>query len=80
MYRINRVCVDIEAAPNMVILPKILWACCNSGSGVEVLQNKNLQDLVQVLNGGTVQVLLVVIESVPNGGEGGGDEVEDVDP
>lgn len=71
--------VGIEAALNRIFLPKILWACSNSGSGVQVLQNKNLQDLVQVLNGGTVQVLLVVIKSVPNGGERGGDEVEDVD-
>lgn len=69
----------MEAALNTVFLPKILWACSNSGSGVEVLQNKNLQDLVEVLNGGTVQILLVVIKSVPDRGEGGGDEVEDVD-
>lgn len=60
-------------------LPRILGACGNSRSDVEVLQNKNLQDLVQVLNGGSVQVLLVVVKSVPNGGEGGRDEVEDVD-
>lgn len=60
-------------------LPRILGACGNSWSDVEILQNKNLQDLVQVLNGGSVQVLLVVLKSVPNGGEGGGDEVEDVD-
>lgn len=71
--------VGIEAALNMDFLPSILRACSNGGSGVEVLQNKNLQDLVQVLNGGTVQVLLVVIKSVPNSGKGGGDEVEDVD-
>lgn len=71
--------VGIEAAPNTVFSPQILRACSNSGPGIEVLQNKDLQDLVQVLNGGTVQVLLVVIKSVPNGGEGGGDEVKDVD-
>lgn len=63
----------------MGFLPRILWACGNSRSDVEVLQNKNLQDLGEVLNGGSVQVLLVVVKSVPDGGEGGGDEVEDVD-
>lgn len=59
----------------------LLWgirlACRDGGSGVEVLQNKHLQDLVEVLNGGAIQVLLVVIERVPHGREGGGDKVED---
>lgn len=55
-----------------------LWGCRDGGPGVEVLQNKNLQDLVEVLNGGAIQVLLVVIERVPHGREGGGDKVEDV--
>lgn len=56
----------------------ILWSCRDGGSAVEVLQNKNLQDLVEVLNGGAIQVLLVVVKRVPHGREGGGDEVEDV--
>lgn len=56
----------------------ILWGSRAGGSHVEVLQNKNLQDLVEVLNGGAVQVLLIVIESVPHRRVGGGDEVEDV--
>lgn len=55
-----------------------LWGCRNNRPGVEVFQNKNLQDLVEVLNGGTVQVLLVVTEGVPHGREGGRDKVEDV--
>lgn len=54
-----------------------MWVCRDGGSGVEVLQNKNLQDLVEVLNSGAIQVLLVVIKRVPHGREGGGDEVED---
>lgn len=45
---------------------------------VEVLQHEHLQDLVEVLDGGAVQVLLVVIKRVPHRGEGGGDEMEDV--
>lgn len=49
----------------------------DGGSGVEVLQNENLHDLVEVLDGGAVQVLLVVVKRVPHGREGGGDEVED---
>lgn len=50
-----------------------LWGCRDDWPGIEVLQNKNLQDLVEVLNGGAIQVLLVVIERVPHGWEGGGD-------
>lgn len=53
--------------------------CSVGRSGVEVLQNKDLQDLVQVLNGGAIQVLLIVIKCVPHGWEGGGDQVEDTD-
>lgn len=45
---------------------------------IEVLQHKHLQDLVEVHDGGAVQVLLVVIKRVPHRGEGGGDEMEDV--
>lgn len=45
---------------------------------IEVLQHKHLQDLVEVLDGGAVQVLLVVIKCVPHRGEGGGDEIKDV--
>lgn len=55
----------------------ILWVWRDGGSGVEVLQNKNLQDLVEILNGGAIQVLLVVIKHVPHGRERGGDKVED---
>lgn len=54
-----------------------LWIWRNGGSGAEVLQNKNLQDLIEVLNSGTVQVLLVVIKRVPHRGKGGGDKVKD---
>lgn len=61
----------------LLFLWGILRACRHDGSDVEVLQNKNLQDLVEVLNGGAIQVLLVVVECVPHGGEGGGDEMED---
>lgn len=55
-----------------------LWGCRDGRPGVKVLQNENLQDLVEVLNGGTVQVLLIVIEGVPHGREGRRDKVEDV--
>lgn len=55
----------------------ILWIWRNGGSGAEVLQNKNLQDLIEVLNSGTVQVLLVVIKRVPHRRKGGGDKVKD---
>lgn len=58
---------------------RVLRFCRDHRLDVEVFQNKNLQDLVEVLNGGAVQVLLVVIKSVPHRREGGGDEVEDMD-
>lgn len=61
-----------------VLLKDRLRTRRDGGPGVEVFQNKNLQDLVEVLNGGAIQVLLVVIECVPHGREGGGDEVDDL--
>lgn len=36
------------------------------GFSVEVLQDKDLQDLVEILDGGAVQVLLVVVKCVPH--------------
>ena len=55
----------------------VLWVLWVDGSGVEVLQSEELNDLVEVLDAGAIQVLLVVIERVPHGGEGGRDEVQD---
>lgn len=55
-----------------------LWTCRDSGPGIEVFQDEDLQDLVEVLDGGAIQVLLVVVKRVPHGREGGGDEVEDL--
>lgn len=76
----NNICWSILPDAQLVLwqcLEIILWRWRDSGSGVQVLQNKNLHDLVEVLNGGTIQVLLVVVERVPHGGEGRRDEVED---
>ena len=55
----------------------VLWVLWVDGSGVEVLQSEELNDLVEVLDAGAIQVLLVVIERVPHGREGGRDEVQD---
>lgn len=55
-----------------------MWTCRDSGPGIEVFQDEDLQDLVEVLNGGAIQVLLVVVKRVPHRREGGGDEVEDL--
>lgn len=62
----------------LTCLRGVLRSCGDGGPCVEVLQDEKLQDLVEVLNGGAVQVLLVVVERVPHGGERRGDEVEDV--
>lgn len=61
-----------------VFLKERLRGCRDGGPGVEVFQNENLQDLVEVLNSGAIQVLLIVIKCVPHRREGGGDEVEDL--
>lgn len=52
------------------------WELRGDSSHVEVLQHKDLQDLAEVLDGGTVEVLLVVVEGVPHGGERRGDQVK----
>lgn len=57
----------------------ILRVCRDGRSGVEVLQNKNLKNLAEVLNCGAVQVLLVVLKPVPHRREAGRDEVQDPD-
>lgn len=47
---------------------------------VQVLEDKDLQDLAEIADGGTIQILLVVIEGVPHRRKGSRNEVENSDP
>ncbi len=47
---------------------------------VEVLKNKDLQDLVEVADGGSIQVLLAVVKGVPHRRKRSRNEMENPDP
>lgn len=70
-------CFKIHYKEDKEVLWSILRVCRDGRSGVEIFQNKNLKDLAEVSDCGTMQVFFIILKPVPYRWEASRDEVED---